>query len=73
VNAYYWRLSGEAPNSLCKFLGVEEEELKTILQLCKVYNVDSIDNFSRNNFEIDVDDDVQAPCRLGAIPSLFEA
>jgi hypothetical protein len=52
VNAYYWRLSGEAPNSLCKFLGVEEEELKTILRLCKVYNVDSNDNFSRNNFEM---------------------
>jgi hypothetical protein len=52
VNAYYWRLSREAPNSLCKFLGVEEEELKTILRLCKVYDVDSNDNFSRNNFEM---------------------
>jgi hypothetical protein len=52
VNAYYWRLSGEGPNSLCKFLGEEEEELKTILQLCKVYNVDSNNNFSRNNLEM---------------------
>jgi hypothetical protein len=40
------------PNSLCKFLGVEEEELKTNLRLCKDNNVDSNDNFSRNNFEM---------------------
>jgi hypothetical protein len=31
VDAYLWRLFGDAPNSLCKFLGLEEEELKIIL------------------------------------------
>jgi hypothetical protein len=52
VNAYLWRLSGDAPNSLCKFLGLEEEELKTILRLCRVYNADNNNSFSKNNFDL---------------------
>jgi hypothetical protein len=52
VNAYYWRLSGDAPNSFCKFLCLEEEELKRILRLCKVYHAEFNDNFARTNFEM---------------------
>jgi hypothetical protein len=51
VQSYYWRLSGDAPNSFCQFLSLEEEELKAILRLCKVYNVESNDSFSKNNFD----------------------
>ena len=51
VNAYYWRLSGDHPNSLCKFLGLEEEELKVILRLCNIYKANSNDAVSKNNFE----------------------
>jgi hypothetical protein len=51
VNAYYWRLSGDHPNSLCKFLGLEEEELKVILRLCHIYKANSNDAVSKNNFE----------------------
>jgi hypothetical protein len=52
VNAYYWRLSRDAPNSLCKFLGLEEEELKVILRLLRVYNGDNNNFFSKNNFDM---------------------
>jgi hypothetical protein len=51
VNPYFWRLSGDAPNSLCRFLGIEEEELKLVLRLCKIYTGEK-DNFSKNNFEL---------------------
>jgi hypothetical protein len=51
VKPYFWRLSGDAPNSLCRFLGVDEEELKSVLRLCKVYKGEK-DNFSKNNFEL---------------------
>jgi hypothetical protein len=50
VNYYFWRLSGDEPNSLCRLLGMEEEELKVVLRVCKVYIGDT-DNFSKNNFE----------------------
>jgi hypothetical protein len=50
VNFYSWRLSGDEPNSLCRLLGMEEEELKVVLRLCKVY-IGETDNFSKNNFE----------------------
>jgi hypothetical protein len=50
VSHYFWRLSGDEPNSLCRLLGMEEEELKVVLRLCKVYIGDT-DNFSKNNFE----------------------
>jgi hypothetical protein len=52
VDAYYWRLSGDAPNSFCKFLSLAEDELRKILRLCKVYHADFNDNFARNNFEM---------------------
>ena len=52
VKAYYWRLSGDAPNSLCKFLGLSEGELKVILRLCKIYNSANNDSFSKNNFDL---------------------
>jgi hypothetical protein len=52
VDAYLWRLSGDAPNSLCKFLGLEEEELKIILRFLRVYNADNNNFFSKNNFDI---------------------
>jgi hypothetical protein len=51
VKAYFGRLSGDEPNSLCKFLGIEEEELKALLRLCKIYTGER-DNFSKNNFEL---------------------
>ena len=51
VNSYFWRLSRDAPNSLCRFLCMEEEELKVILRLCKIIIGDK-DNFSKNNFEM---------------------
>jgi hypothetical protein len=50
VKSYFWRLSGSDANSLCKFLGMEEEELVVVLRLCKVY-IGEKDNFSKNNFE----------------------
>jgi hypothetical protein len=50
VNYYFWRLSGDEPNSLCRLLGMEEEELKVVLRVYKVYIGDT-DNFSKNNFE----------------------
>ena len=50
VNAYYWQISGDEPNSLCRFLGMSEEELKTIFRVCKIYDGKK-DNFSKNNFE----------------------
>lgn len=53
VNAYLlWRLSGDAPNSLCKVLGLKEEELKIILRFLRVYKADNNDSFSKNNFAI---------------------
>ena len=53
VNSYFWRLSGDEPNSLCRFLCMEEEELKVILRLCKIYNIynGDKDDFSKNNFK----------------------
>ena len=50
VNGYFWRLSGDEPNSLCKFLCMEEEELKKILRLCQIYIGDK-DKFHIKNFE----------------------
>jgi hypothetical protein len=51
VNPYFWQLPGDEPNSLCRFLGIGEEELKKSLRLCKIYNGEK-DNFSKNNFEV---------------------
>jgi hypothetical protein len=51
VKSYFWRLSGDAPNSLCRFLGMEEKELKSVLRLCKILNGEK-DNFSKNQFEL---------------------
>jgi hypothetical protein len=51
VNFYFWRLSGDEPNSLCRFLGMEEEELKVVLRVCKIY-IGEADNISKNNFEM---------------------
>ena len=51
VNSYFWRLSGEEPNSLCKFLGMEEKELKVILRLCTINSGDK-HNFKKNKFEL---------------------
>ena len=50
--SHFWRLSGDEPNSLCHFLGMEEEELKGVLCLCKVYNgeKDNISNPKNNNY-----------------------
>jgi hypothetical protein len=52
VEAYFWLLSGDEPNSLCRFLGIGEEELKKSLRLCKIYNGEKKDQFSKNNFEV---------------------
>ena len=49
VDFFYWRLSGNAPNSLCKFLGMDEEEFKEELRRCKILTGKN-DNFSKNNF-----------------------
>jgi hypothetical protein len=45
--AYFWRLTGDEPNSLSKLLGTTEEEMKILLRLCKVYGLN--DNISKNN------------------------
>ena len=50
MNSYFWRLSGDEPNSLCKFLCMPEEDLKVILRLCKIYT-GARDNVSKKNFE----------------------
>jgi len=51
VTPYFWRLSGDEPNSLCRILGMEEEELMAILRTCKIYFGEK-GNFSKNNFEV---------------------
>jgi hypothetical protein len=51
TKAFFWRLSGDEPNSLCRYLGMDEEELKIVLRLCKIYTGEK-DNFSKNNFEL---------------------
>jgi len=51
INAYFWRLSGDEPNSLGTFLGLDENQLKIVLRVCKVYTGDS-DNVSKKNFEM---------------------
>ena len=50
VNSYFWRLSGDKPNSLCKLLSIQEEELKAIPRLCEIYRGKN-DNFNKNKFE----------------------
>jgi hypothetical protein len=50
VGGYFWRLSGDEPNSLCRFLGMEEDELKVILRLCKIY-IGEKDNLSKKNLD----------------------
>jgi hypothetical protein len=54
VNAYFWRLSGDEPNSLCRLLGMEEDELKVIFRLCKIYIGDK-NNLSKKNFDFFLD------------------
>ena len=50
VNSYFWRLSGDEPNSLCKLLSIQEEELTVILQLCQIYRGQN-NNFNKTKFE----------------------
>jgi hypothetical protein len=47
----FWRLTGDEPNSLCRFLGITEEELRVILRLSKIYTGEQ-NNFSKNKFEL---------------------
>jgi hypothetical protein len=47
---YFWRLSGEKPNSLCKFLGRNEEDVKAVLRMCFIYR-GPLDKINRKNFE----------------------
>jgi hypothetical protein len=54
VDCYFWRLTGKEPNSLCIFLGIEEETLKSLLRACKVYIGDN-DHVSKKNFELLMD------------------
>jgi hypothetical protein len=51
VSPYFWRLSGDAANSLNRILGVAEEDLKVILRLCNIYTGEN-DNFSKKNFDL---------------------
>jgi hypothetical protein len=51
VKAYFWSLQGDGPNSLSRFLGIDEEDLKVVLRLCKIYVGDK-DKFSKNNCEL---------------------
>jgi hypothetical protein len=50
VSPYFWRLSGDAANSLNRILDVPEEDLKVALRLCKIYTGEN-DNFSKKNFD----------------------
>jgi hypothetical protein len=36
VKACFWRLSGDGPNSLSRFLGIDEADLMLVLRLCKI-------------------------------------
>jgi hypothetical protein len=51
VKAYFWMLQGDGPNSLSRFLGIDEEDLKVVLWLCKIYVGDK-DKFSKNNCKL---------------------
>ena len=51
VNRYYWRVSGNEANSLCRILLLGEEELKVLLRHCRIYQ-GANDNFSKNHFEL---------------------
>jgi hypothetical protein len=52
LNQHFWRrLTGNKPNSLCMVLGIEEDDLGTIIQACKVY-IGEFDNVSKINFEM---------------------
>jgi hypothetical protein len=50
VAAYYWKLSGDEPNSLCKLLSLEEEDLKIVLRNCEIYYGQD-DFFNKNIFD----------------------
>lgn len=51
MNLSFWRLSGDAANSLCKFLSMDEQDLKMILRMCEIY-IGEKDNFKKRNFEL---------------------
>ena len=50
VDKYYWRLTGDEPNSLCKLLDIPWEELQLVMRSCKIFNGEE-DKFSRKKFE----------------------
>ena len=51
VKTYLWQLSGDQPNSFCRFFDIGEEDLTVVFRLCKIY-IGEKDNFSKNNFEL---------------------
>jgi hypothetical protein len=50
VYPYFWRLSGDEPNSLCRFLSLDEEGMKGVLRQCRIYSGVN-DNFKKKEFE----------------------
>ena len=59
--AYFWRLSGDEPNSLCCFLCIEEEEMKSLLRFCGIYFGED-DKFKSDKFDLTM---------VVLLPSLF--
>jgi hypothetical protein len=50
VHRYYWRVSGNETNSLCRILFLGEEELKVKLRNCRILT-GANDNFSKKFFD----------------------
>jgi hypothetical protein len=51
VLVYFWHLTGNHPNSLCRLLGISWEELQLLLCSCCVFYGDK-NNVSKDNFEL---------------------
>jgi hypothetical protein len=54
MNRCFWKLSGDDPNSLCRFLCIEEDQLRQVLRLCGVFTdtAKTKDRLSKNNFDL---------------------
>jgi hypothetical protein len=54
---YFWKLTGDEENSLGKFLGMSDNELRVILRLCKIYTVQRKRQFFEEQFrDVDVNE-----------------
>lgn len=51
AEAYYWLITGDEPNSLCRLLGITEEEMNTVFVACRIFAPDT-SKFSANYFQM---------------------